>query len=463
MPLPIPIGRQKDVLYLPAYGHVAVLGTAGSGKTTLAILRSAYLADPATDHHGRTLLVTFNRALRAFIRHSQDRALASLDVENYHHFARGYLASRNKLPNGSICSPQLRNALMKGAITSILGQNNAAALSNRRLEFFVEEIQWLEQHGIQSVETYVAAERIGRATSRVERTVRPLVYQIYEEYRARRGKTGRRYDWDDLATAVRQELELDPLPRRYRHVVIDEGQDFSPEMIRSLVEAVPADGSVTFFADVAQQIYGHRMSWRSSGLRITSPVEFKENYRNTKQIAQLALAVSDMPYYKDIPDLVEPRSPTADGPRPVLVSCLSDESEIRLITQQARGASSTQSVAILFRHHADGAELRRQLPSAVNLVEEREGWHAGPGIHLGTFHAAKGLEFDTVIIPYFTAARFPDPLEIAIHGEEEASVREGRLLYVGVTRARSNLIITYTGIVSPLLPDSAALFQIENA
>jgi ABC-type taurine transport system ATPase subunit len=35
MPLPQPVGRQKEVLYLPANGHVVVLGTAGSGKTML--------------------------------------------------------------------------------------------------------------------------------------------------------------------------------------------------------------------------------------------------------------------------------------------------------------------------------------------------------------------------------------------------------------------------------------------
>lgn len=55
MPLPTPIGRQKEVLYLPAKGHVAVLGTAGSGKTTLAILRSAYLVSGRKlvfFHHG---------------------------------------------------------------------------------------------------------------------------------------------------------------------------------------------------------------------------------------------------------------------------------------------------------------------------------------------------------------------------------------------------------------------------
>ncbi len=92
MNLPRPIGRQKEVLYLPARGHFAVLGTAGSGKTTLAMLRSAFLSDPKTEHSGKTLLVTFNKALVSYLKHIQDRQLANVVVENYHTFARGYLA-----------------------------------------------------------------------------------------------------------------------------------------------------------------------------------------------------------------------------------------------------------------------------------------------------------------------------------------------------------------------------------
>ena len=61
--LPKPVGRQREVLYLPAHGRSVVLGTAGSRKTTLAILRSLYLSDPSTTHGGRTLPVTFNRGL----------------------------------------------------------------------------------------------------------------------------------------------------------------------------------------------------------------------------------------------------------------------------------------------------------------------------------------------------------------------------------------------------------------
>src|SRR5882672_2200889 len=93
MPLPKPIGRQKEVLYLPAEGHIAVLGTAGSGKTTLAVLRAAYLSDNSTEHFGATLLVTFNRALVTYLKFIAPDELRNVTVENYHKFARGYLNS----------------------------------------------------------------------------------------------------------------------------------------------------------------------------------------------------------------------------------------------------------------------------------------------------------------------------------------------------------------------------------
>ncbi len=91
--MPRPVGRQKEVLCLPAAGNTVVLGTAGSGKTTLAIHRAVYLANPATEHGGRTLLVTFNRCLVAYLEALRGK-LGQIEVRNYHKFARGYLAHR---------------------------------------------------------------------------------------------------------------------------------------------------------------------------------------------------------------------------------------------------------------------------------------------------------------------------------------------------------------------------------
>ena len=46
------------------------------------------------------------------------------------------------------------------------------------------------------------------------------------------------YDWDDIALYVYEGLLEDKKPRRYQHIIVDEGQDFSPMMLRSLIEAV---------------------------------------------------------------------------------------------------------------------------------------------------------------------------------------------------------------------------------
>lgn len=329
MSLPTAIGRQKEVLCLSAQGHVAVLGTAGSGKTTLAILRSAYLANSMTDHYGKTLLVTFNRALVSYLRHLQDDRLADVVVENYHRFARGYLASRHKLSrNGILSDSDHREALIKKVVRLVSKRYGSNPLFARPVELFSEELRWIAQHGITTCEVYKDVERVGRADARIERRDRELMFEIYETYRELRGY---KYDWDDLATAVCAEFDADTSPRRYRHIVIDEGQDFSLEMIRSLVKAIPPDGSLTFFGDVAQQIYGHRMSWRSAGLNITKPWEFKENYRNSKQIAKLGLTISQMSYFKDVADIVEPVWQTADGPLPTLVKCSSVDQEVNFV------------------------------------------------------------------------------------------------------------------------------------
>lgn len=460
MSLPTPVGRQLEVLHLPARGHFVVLGTAGSGKTTLAILRAAYLADPATDHGGRTLLLTFNKALVAYLRHFQTRSAPNITTENYHLFARGYLNSRGRMSSNGICDPDRRETLISSAVQTVAAHYPHQALFQLPTDFFFEEIKWMSDHGLVSREDYLAAERSGRDGVPLNRVRREAVFDVFEEYRSRREALGKPYDWDNLATAVCAEFDRDPMPRRYRHVVIDEGQDFSPEMLKSLTKAIQPDGSLTFFGDAAQQIYGNRISWRSMGLSISSRWNFAQNYRNTRQIARLALAVSRMPYFNGIPDIIEPVAPSADGPLPTLVSFGSRDDEIDLVVQQADLLSRTRSVAILFRNRADEGLIAGRLSSvAVRLHRNMTTWETGSRLRYGTYHSAKGLEFDYVILPFLSDERIPDPEHVAAFGSENAETHDGKLIYVGITRAKVGLILTYTGNPTILLPPNPDLYQ----
>ena len=445
---------------MPAAGHTAVLGTAGSGKTTLALYRAAYLSERSMPHSGKTLLLTFNTTLVTYLKYLKPIELRNVHVENYHTFARGYLNARGKMGYNSICKPNDRKAYIFQAVKKVESSYEPSKFFKRPPEFFEDEIQWIFSHGIASSDEYVEVERVGRFGTNLSRKLRPIMYEILEKYVEIRTSNGKTYDWDDIANYVRKEFEEDTSSRLYKHIIIDEGQDFSPEMIRSLVAAIPGDGSISFFGDVAQQIYGQRMSWRSAGLNIPQQWFFKENYRNTKQIAQLGLAISRMPFFHDIPDLVEPTSPRADGALPTLVECGDRNQQVDTALRAARNVARTQRVAILVKNRAQESLFSSALGrEATRLHRDLKVWNDGPGIYHGTYHAAKGLEFDMVIVPFLDADNLPDQDYIASHGEEDALTHDGRLLYVAVTRAKTGLILLYGGKLTPLLPINESLYQ----
>lgn len=451
---------QKEVVTLDALGHFVVLGTAGSGKTTMAVHRAAFVSNPGVPNSGSTLLLTFNKSLLRYLRFLVPADIeARVTIENYHAFARGYLGSRNLMGwNWIVKNDAARASLIAEAATRVLARDSENPLLDLPTEFFAAEIAWIAQHGLGDRDKYRRADSVGRHEAMLNDEQRDAMFDIYEEYLVVRAASGRRYDWNDIATAVHDQLAADTRPRRYKHIVLDEGQDFSPEMLRSLARAIPDDGSLTFFGDAAQQIYGRRISWRDAGLRITEPVPFRKNYRNTKEIADLGLAIAAMPYYADEPDMVAPDEFRAAGPMPTLVRFTREDEEVAFVVQQARAAAvAGQSAAILVRRHSDVARFAAKL-TLVQRLDEDAAWRPGAGVSCGTIHSGKGLEFETVFLPLLTDAHLPDPALVENAGLAEAEAIDGRLLYVAVTRARQSLVLTCAGALTRLMPTTPGLW-----
>ncbi|MCW2984044.1 MAG: hypothetical protein JWR63_1614 [Conexibacter sp.] len=417
----------------------------------MAMLRALYLADPRTDHSGRTLLVTFNKSLLAYLNHVLVDQGNRLHVRNYHRFARGYLATREPLPYGSIINDNPRRGLIDNAVFELRRAGGSSVL-NRDLAFFDSELEWMSHHGVRSLPEYLAADRVGRLQA-LPSAGRRAVWAVRERYEALLAQSGHKYDWPGLADVVCQRLEADGGERMYKHIVIDEGQDFSPQMLKSLALAVGPGGSLTFFGDVAQQIYGRGISWRSAGLEISRAWQFKRNFRNSPQIAALGKAIADMPYFADQEDMVEPDRFADAGPPPTVVRFDEVAAERAWVVEQARSLGAVAPTAVLFRRWQDAHDFVGHCPGAQVLNSETPTWSPTPGIWVSVVHSAKGFEFQSVLLCRLSADRWPEPQAILGDGEEEAQAVDGRLLYVGVTRARQNLIMTIIGPQTELLPD----------
>lgn len=451
MPLPVPIGRQFDVVHLPATGHLVVLGTAGSGKTTMALHRAASLADPATMNSGPTLLLTYNRSLRTYLNHLATD-LGDVQVETYAQFARGYLASQGRMSTGAIAGPTVRRAVLAAAVAERARiRGDSTGVFRAPLGMWEEELAWLQGRAVASEAEYLAVPRIwdGQQLSSAHQHD---VWGVWAQYKAGLTGTGHLYDWHSLPAAALDALDVDQTPRRYRHIVLDESQDLSPAAVRSLAKALPPEGSLTLFGDYAQQIYGRRASWREFGLESPAVEIFAENYRNTKEIAELAIRVAEMPHFQDSADIVRPTAPVAAGTKPTLVRLDSLQAEVELVKDRARAIGRTARVAVLARTWALAQTATAGLSNVTHLHDDLQAWDDDPGIFAGTYHSGKGLEFDAVILPFVGSNSVPEREVVISLGRQEAMARESRLLYVGITRARSELLLTYQGDLTAVLP-----------
>jgi len=90
----------------------------------------------------------------------------------------------------------------------------------------------------------------------------------------------------------------------------------------------------------------------------------------------------------------------------------------------------------------------RTVGELVESLHERFGATAGRGVHLLTLHRAKGLEFEAVHLPRLEEGELPIRRARGAEIEEER-----RLLYVGMTRAKRHLLLTWSGRPSRFLDE----------
>jgi len=115
----------------------------------------------------------------------------------------------------------------------------------------------------------------------------------------------------------------------------------------------------------------------------------------------------------------------------------------RLGEQEAVRQADLRRLVDLATELDDG---RTTLAAFVEALERRFGRDVeARGVNLLTYHAAKGLEFDAVFLPRLEEGELP----IRQARSAEAVDEERRLLYVGITRARRHLLVTWSATGKP--------------
>ena len=259
----------------------------------------------------------------------------------------------------------------------------------------------------------------------------------------------------DMVERVIRAVERGHIPSgQYQAVLIDEGHDFAPEWLKLVTQMVdPATNSLLVLCDDAQSIYergrSRQFSFKSVGIQAQGRTTIlKINYRNTRQILQLASLIAGDLLTADAQDedgipLLKPISCGRDGEAPLIVRLPSFREETFRIADLLNAAHQEGhawgDMAIICRQQW----MRDKCASALQQRGLPHETRTGPGtfnpntdsIKLLTMHVCKGLEFAVVALPglgYMPAI-----------GEDERE--EARLFYVAATRATHRLVVTASG------------------
>lgn len=242
---------------------------------------------------------------------------------------------------------------------------------------------------------------------------------------------------------------------QYGAILIDEGHDFEPEWLKLVVQMVaPENNHLLVLYDDAQSIFkrsSHRgFSFKSVGVQAQGRTTIlKINYRNTRQILELAALIA-----RDILDpkatdddgvpLVRPISCGREGALPLLLKrpSLKDEAtEIaRQMAQAHQQGHAWQDMAIIYRTWSVGqacvdALARENIPYQWQQRDKKSYSPTADVVTVLTMHASKGLEYPFVAIP-----------GVGLLSNDEADLeQEARLFYIAATRATHQLLVTGSG------------------
>lgn len=431
-------------------GPARVAGSAGTGKTIVAIHRAVRLAREHPD--ARILLASFSQPLAD----AMAKKLLVLAPETGGIVPRITTASFRGIAEQMY---QLEHGVRpRIAADAVLRERLAEAARGARLKGFSDRFllsEWtnvVDAWGITSFDAYATVQRMGRK-SRLGPNQRERLWPVFDAVRA--ALAAERYTtWAQVFTGLAAALATRPR-KPFGHILIDEAQDLAPAALRFFAALAPAGPDALFLAgDMGQRIFQHPYSWASLGVDVRGRSHaLKVCYRTSQQIRQAADHLLPATL-RDVDGVEDERRGVVsvfDGPAPAVRTFATAAEEAEAVGA-AIGEWLTQGVSageigVFVRTTALVARARAALRDVAGA----------DAVTTAPMHLAKGLEFRAVVVMACDQGVLPLDERVADAADEaeldEIYETERRLLYVACTRAREHLLLTGIDPASEYLND----------
>jgi hypothetical protein len=441
-------------------GPARVSGSAGTGKTIVALHRTVHLAH--RHPQSRLLLTTFSGALANALRNKLRLLISSEPQIGERIEVQAMNALGRRLYELNVGKAKIANSEI---VRQFLADAAKASPDNKfSLRFLQTEWeQVVDAWQLERWETYRDVQRLGRKT-RLKEPQRQVLWGIFEQVRAglkAKGLISQSEMFNRLAAHFVEST------RPFNYIVVDEAQDISIAQLRFLASIGAGEPNALFFAgDLGQRIFQQPFSWKALGVDIRGRSStLRINYRTSHQIRMQADRLLG-PAVADVDGNVEERKGTIslfNGPQPVIKVLDGPDEERETVSgwlkERLKEGTLPHEIALFVR---SAGQIERATAAAAaggvpfKVLDQNIDLSSGKA-SVGTMHLAKGLEYRAVAVMACDDEVIPLQERIQSVTDdsdlEDVYNTERQLLYVACTRARDHLLVTGVDPASEFLDD----------
>lgn len=456
---------QMQVVEQSFGGPARVSGSAGTGKTVVALHRAANILK--REPRARLLLTTFSlplaNALEGKLRilTGEDKSIVPrVTVLPFKGVAHELFTLAFGHHPRAATEDQIRGALKTAAAE--------ASLTGFTPRFLASE--WLnvvDAWQLANLDAYQEVPRLGRK-ARLGVKQREKLWPVFVRARQIIEAQGL-LTWPSIFGKVTEHFgQRDGKP--FTHAVIDEAQDLGVPELRMLASITPGGPDALFFAgDLGQRIFQEPFSWKALGVDIRGRSRtLKVNYRTSHQIRQAADRLLPK-VVLDVDQNEQDRRGTVsvfNGPDPEIQTFADADRETKGIANWIKAAVADgiapAEIGVFVRSNDQLARARAAVRAAGHTqLELSERLEQPQGrVAIGTMHLAKGLEYKAVVVMACDDDVLPLQERIETVADEaeldEVHETERNLFYVACTRARDRLLVSGVQPASEFFADLSA-------